>query len=523
MKFITYMIIIRYHIPLNIILGIVGLCFCMLGVPDTVYGYTGSYFTEDFESYADGTNIDNVGEWNNVDSPPTLKTQNDNVYSGTYSASSTSPNTNISYHSKTNINASSTYARVMMKFAKNITPGASTYYGGITFNGVGDPTNNIVQIVQKGNKLQTGTVHAENIFIDSIDYDHWYDIDIFVNCTAGTWKVKVDGGDWSSNIADYGSCVALGVGTMNFTSGNAVGIWYYYDEIYAGPWEYDPIVFTGGYIDPDLEQSLWEKSGGYDYLTMNKTLKCFLDTPCDWDFSYSNEAFGGTFYLLPYSAGMLPILDPSLTATSSYAVNNRGYLRQGKFTLQSSAETAETEYCVYWQASPTGVSSSDRIYCGYFAEFLLDDAIADLLAQYNCETICSDIATSTDWTGGFWYGLECGARKVACWAFVPSTASVQSFSSVIQKYNDVFPFSIVNETKEILLTSTTTASANITLDGFFPGDNSSIVVLDNQTISSKLGTVWATIRGTLDYVIYFLCFLYFIQYFLRSKQSEETA
>jgi len=278
------------------------------------------------------------------------------------------------------------------------------------------------------------------------------------------------------------------------------------------------------YIDPNVIQSIWEKEGGNDYIKMNHVHKCFINEPCDWQFTYTNEAleFGtSSFYLIPYSAGMLPILDPADTATSTVQIDRRGFSRIDHFTVQNNIPITPTEYCVYFQQQDGTITSGDRIYCGYFLEFVEDDFLDDLLAEYNCSTICSDIASSTDWTGGFWYGLECGARKVGCWALVPSKSSVQKFSNATQQLDSVFPFSLVADVQDIFTGYSTSTMGTITLDPMFPGDQSGVVLLSDTTISSKLGSVWTTLYNTMENAMYFLTFCYFVMYFIEIGKGTE--
>jgi len=513
--------IIRYPNTFKIFLGLCGALFFMLVVPDTVYALT----NENFDGFSDNQWLDNIGSWANVTDNGSARIKTGTGYSGTKFASSSSATYNLNTVSKLNItHASSSYFRFMMKFQKNKEPSAGEQENMVIWS---SSDAQIARTAVYNNQYKTGSLWTDTTFINEIDYDWWYEVQVFITCDSASkyWKVKIDENVWSANIGLYSGTSCSGIGAIGFSMSNQAGQWYLMDDLYSGAVAYDALD-DYDYVDPNVLQRVWEKNGGYDYIKMNKTQKCFINEACDWNFTYTNEAIElgtGEFFLIPYSAGVLPILQPATIATSSYLLDTRGYTRTGKFIIQNNATTEPTEYCVYYQAVPAGVSSADRFYCGYFLEFNDDDYINELLAEYNCTTICADIATSTDWTGGFWYGLECGARKVGCWALVPSKSSIQKFSNATQQLDSVFPFSVFADIEDIVGGQATT-TIGISLDPLFPGDQSAIMLLDDTTIPSKFGWLWTTLYMTMEKIIYFSTLLYFITYFVQKGRvsNEET-
>lgn len=237
---------------------------------------------------------------------------------------------------------------------------------------------------------------------------------------------------------------------------------------------------------------------------------CTIGYTCRLGVGYNPSAVGGTLYLYDYTGQTvltsqelydLQLKKDYLNIPTQISIQSINY----KVVLETDATTTAYELEVVWQNEPT---------------FLMD-----FFAQYNCQTICDDVATSTGIFDEFRYGVECGSRKVACWALVPATSTVIDFGASVESLKTGFPFSVIRQITGLFdndsyLTATTTA---ITLGNIVPGLNP--VIASTTMMSAAYGTLWDDYIYPLMKYFFYACLVgwllaRFLQITQKSKEQQ---
>lgn len=223
---------------------------------------------------------------------------------------------------------------------------------------------------------------------------------------------------------------------------------------------------------------------GSEYaLSYNQFNFCFLGEDCFLKYNYGYDAIGGNINLL-YN-------DVSIASSS---LIDQQYLT-GQFLLEDEETATTTDYCFVLTKG-----ESQQKYCDVSVQWL--DR-----SWCNEETICSDVATSSD----FLFGVQCGFRQTICWIFNPSDESIDYLSKNIQNFENSFPFNMVfdflNVATETIENSTTTgATFGIPwVSTTTPGEFDILPVIDQNTLNDIMpGAVVSTVS---EYTLYFVWFL----------------
>lgn len=329
---------------------------------------------------------------------------------------------------------------------------------------------------------------------------------MIVNCENDTYTIRAnDANEITNNL--YTPCTTISKISIGNDAGSTATA--YFDDFIE--------VNFSELVDDEQWQTnvnLFQVSAGIEFPSY---LKCFPNEDCMLPYMYGSDMVGGKLFLIKEENYQLPIWDASQIDYASTTLTNT-LIMKGTFNVTATS-TGEQEFCYYWQEESGTISENDLTACNIHVIYAEDPEIDRLLGLIDCN--CDDIATSSEWYEGFTNGVNCGFRQATCWALKPSKSSINQFSNAVNDFNNVFPLTIYNQVDtEIKSLENSTSTMNITLDGFFPGDNSQYVVLTPTTLQTKLGTVWTTLYATMEYIFYFLTFLYFVNYIFSHKSKE---
>lgn len=167
-----------------------------------------------------------------------------------------------------------------------------------------------------------------------------------------------------------------------------------------------------------------------DINTVNYQM-CFIGNNCNLWFSFNDKTIGKKVYLVPdIQFKQEPYYSLSSTTVSS-AVNWQNYV-----IVPSQIEATTTNYCLYLQDNIYG----DLLRCSSKIEWISTTTFDNLFNQFDIAHACDTVASSSGGFDDLRYGVECGARKLVFWAFIPSPEAIAYFSNNGKKIETVFPF-----------------------------------------------------------------------------------
>lgn len=281
------------------------------------------------------------------------------------------------------------------------------------------------------------------------------------------------------------------------------------------------------YYDPSveiIELEDWRGSVSVEseyHLSYNDYNYCTIDFTCRVWANYNREVIGDDFYLTPLTSE--GCLTPNNAIDEFQAID--GLLLQDYFNIPATSTIGTQSYCIYHERQ----GEDDVLYYPVYVVWSYENTILDdLFDDYNCETICNDISTSSDsfWDGAR-YGIECGFRKIICWALRPTDESIKDFAVSVYSIKHSFPFSIFYQVeKEIKSIDFSQASTTITFNPAtfgLPRDEE-WNFLSTSTLSKFFGTViWddGIYRG-LEIFIYLLGLGYIVFRIFKIAKAHNT-
>lgn len=259
-------------------------------------------------------------------------------------------------------------------------------------------------------------------------------------------------------------------------------------------------------------------------LQFNYENYCTIGQTCRIWVNYNREVVGHEIYLIDSTQSGFCDYDLDSAVDSFEPID--GILLQDYFNIPATSSAITDYYCIYDQNPDDEGIGDDVIYQGISLTWQFESTILDdIFEDWDCDTICDDIATGTDWFN-FKYGVECGTRKVLCWGFRPSDESIISFGRSVYTIKNAFPFSVLNqiedEIKEIDLTKASTTIPFKPATFGLPSNNE-YVLASSTTMSKVFGEAWDDkIYPGMEILVYLLGFLYLVRkIFILSKAKKE--
>lgn len=202
-------------------------------------------------------------------------------------------------------------------------------------------------------------------------------------------------------------------------------------------------------------------------------------------------------------------------------------------TVNGHSSTSPDEYCIFGE-SPQGFNDISSCQ-DWFIEWTLDDQYAvdeDVFSEYDLESACDDVATSTGTFDDFRYGIECGIRKVAYWAFVPKQGVQRTMRQSVEQFRHTFPISLAYRVEDVAKSAreNTDNQVNLTYGEVVPSDwvqqsgYGSSTVLSSEIVTNNVHEeAWNTIQDSISWAIYLLVSFYIIVRLYKSYNTKRPS
>jgi hypothetical protein len=273
---------------------------------------------------------------------------------------------------------------------------------------------------------------------------------------------------------------------------------------------FDNFIFTDVYSNPNYENvdivtpDFALRDDIPDFSTV-QTQTCFTNSDCTLNFNFNDLAVGNIMYLGP-GDGWFGELAGALASTT--IVYNP--LFQGSLLIPSESTEQTKTYCVYMADV-----DNDKLRCGIEISWINQSTLENWMegqTQDFCDTICDDIATTSD----FLYGVQCGFESALCNLFYPSARSIVILTQDIQRLEACFPFRLVfvlPTTIENAINIASSTGANIELpmipDIGGSNDLEFVTIASSTTMDSNFGTsTMADTRTQIGYFLYIVTVLF---------------
>jgi len=441
---------------------------------------------DDFETYSEG-NINGQGSW--VD----------------YSYTQLKTDYFTAYHGLNYIEATSTSNAEIYKVFTDENTGTQCgyiFYRGITmtlrfivqYNG-SSPL--IIQSQADNNRVSLYYNSISHVTADYLPVNQWNFVCISYTATQVNFYYNSAWSGWN----DHGYSTGFNKFTLGFnTNGSS-------DRVrldYLGTTSVPPnAVIDTSNIDITLANDR------PDFNTVS-SMNCWLDRVCHLWFSYNALDLGGIMYLLNSASSTVPTNAIASTTVQEDATG------QNFVIVPPPSDPATKIYNLLLDVPTYGWNVQTGIKIQWLAS---STSISDLAGIFGgIDHVCDDVATSSfefwdlsSYAGSFRYAIECAARKVSYWAFIPDPNAQKYFFDSVTRYESTFPvntaFSLINKVGEVAATSTT---MNDTIDvvlasGISSTTYTSIPALSSTTMSNVIGSNNAnTIRDTISYILYII-------------------
>lgn len=290
------------------------------------------------------------------------------------------------------------------------------------------------------------------------------------------------------------------------------------DDLYFKVWYDDTWNQGNSSVDittfPDWQGTV-SVEAEYD-LVVNEINYCTIGYTCRIWVNYNRESVGHTIYLTKDDSDRFDLAG----AIDSEELLDGTFL-QTYFSIPATTTPYTAEYCIYHEFMD---GESDTIDCNI--QLIWQDEstfLADYFDDFNCSTICSDIATGTD-AFNFKYGVECAFRSTLCWGLIPSDQSLVKFARAVYQIENTFPFSVYTQVQNViqdidLQATTTPLTMNWTTFGL--PYNATTTLASTTAMEDTFGSFWTTIYDIAEKVIYFFGFLYIVMEILKMSKRKE--
>jgi len=261
--------------------------------------------------------------------------------------------------------------------------------------------------------------------------------------------------------------------------------------------------------------------GSYESLDFVSPLYCTVNQTCRVWFGYSYDSIGARVYLVNFYEDILPITYRDLADRE---------IRKDYINIPEQSTPQTINYYLYYYISDVNASGTDAYYP--LKVIWQDESVwlEELLSQYNCATICDNVATTSEgswWdTSTYWdeirYGFECAGRKLGCYLLVPDENTMINFKASINTLNEQFPFSIYkqleNELQGLIYTATSSA---ITLEPLLPGCTN-CVIASSTYMTNTFPDLWPKIYLIFKIIIFLAAVYYLIERVISLTKKPDT-
>lgn len=333
--------------------------------------------------------------------------------------------------------------------------------------------------------------------LDYTDIGIYYEV---VNDTITVWKNNVIMEE-NYDVGDTGNNISL----LKFYTSSQGDTYYYIDNLFFEPIDVN-IVNYGNIFGYDLAADL-------DFVSPNI---CFIDENCYVSVNYNSPAIGGTVYLIPDDGSGIIFPDTAVSSTTLESHDIlEAYLLAGNWS-----EATTSDWCLWYETSEYDTAR----YCGIKIIVTDRSAYTEIFGDYNLEDVCNGIST-TSW---FYYGIECGFRRLIYWSFVPTASSVDEFWDTVNSFNNVFPLNIYNQFGDAWNTVIGTSTQELDVPFMFGTTTyNDVTILSTSSIATAFGKdINNKIRNLLTYVVYMAMVFYVLQRVVfrvgQSRQSGEV-
>jgi len=252
---------------------------------------------------------------------------------------------------------------------------------------------------------------------------------------------------------------------------------------------------------------------------------CIIGTDCQLQVGYGFQSIGK---ILNFKHAE----DDSLISTTT--LTDQPVLKTS-LTVPNESFSAKFYYCLsidfgYVNPTWTGVHEDCTYSVKWVTQEYFDEHIAPGLAEFDIESACDTVATSTgEMWDDFRYGLECGFRKAVYWATVPSPETYYKIESSKESLMLSFPFTYYRQVQRIVYNMSSATSTPYTVNmGTFIHDDFSSGYNDKEILSASmfqknLGDKWDLIQTTMKYFVYILLGLYLVKRLISMSSQEKSA
>jgi hypothetical protein len=266
-------------------------------------------------------------------------------------------------------------------------------------------------------------------------------------------------------------------------------------------WNYDFAVWFGNVGDFRGINYDYNLSDIYpDFNTVSSQI-CIMGETCNLWFSYNSLAIGHVMYLTNYNE----ITSPTYAVASTTILSS--VISQNFLTVPEPEAEANYKYNMFIEAEGIGRFSKSGITIKWVSPETWNELnnITGVNFDNYCsvETICSDVATSSD----FLFGVQCGMRQTVCWIFAPTEKSKVYFSNSVNSLQNSFPFnlyfSIVNTIGSVAESHEDTEAEAIGIP-FINGNGDFVMlpVISSSTMPNALGSSFDTVKTGLRAIIW---------------------
>jgi hypothetical protein len=459
--------------------------FCIFVIKNNV----SASITENFDSYAAGTNINLQTNW-------TLSNAGETVSNTKYKSSPNSLKSSLGGNSSIYYNSSVTgYNEIDFSFRTPESFGSSNVYQFLCYN---NATGDNLFRVQTGISPPQLIVRASSTnytISNTISNNTWYNIKMFYDRVAGT--VYAGNGIATTSVVDIAYlykgeyCDKIYIYGPS-TSGND----WYTDDIILDYGPTDNIIF----INP-----------------VNESIQSLNDFYWEYNFKIKNISYWTTYEFLNVDLTFVHYTGTTPDATTTLSVLREPmntYVPNTYYNYQITDPVSFPTQNGSYQA----VIGLKGVYSNGTTDTLAYDTVTFGIATTTpitptawCSGLCNDIATATDFTGQIGNGVNCAFRSATCYLFSPHQYNLDQFNTQYNNFKLVFPFNtffdLASTTKNAFASSTISNNQTIGLPNIRKtGTTTQYYIqplLSSSTMSSFIGSSNATLfRNTISYLLY---------------------
>ena len=291
-----------------------------------------------------------------------------------------------------------------------------------------------------------------------------------------------------------------------YKADNGDDYWEYRNDSYYPSRHWD--LKTSYFADNDLTSyyNTYDYDLAIDYPDFNTVVSqvCMIGEDCNLWFSFNDLAIGYPMHLLYSASSTVPynaINTVTVTATSYF---------QNSISAPSIGSPQEVKYDLLLDADVYGWTVKSGIIIKWiepdYWENLITERYGEGVQEYCAEeTVCSDVATTSD----FFYGITCGARRTICWVFAPSANSKKYIANAVTGFEESFPFNLyftfINRISNIVLSQATSTAESIGIPFIdSQGDYYMLPVITTSTVPNALGTSYSTVHNGITNFIWII-------------------